>query len=84
METKEMYLLQHGNYGEGPINPYMVSESSLELLKFVRKTVGNENIGAISSIFGSGGCIHISLTQDFEYNGFSYNMFFIDKIKSLE
>lgn len=82
MKTNELFLLQHGNYGEGPINAFLVSESSLDLLKKVREIAGNY-ISGITSIFDQGGCIHITLSKPLEYNGFMYNMFFIDRIKGI-
>lgn len=77
------YLLQHGNYGEGPINPFLVSNSPLSLLQKAREIVGNHHISNIRSKFDQDGSIHIQLDGNFEHNGFTYNMFFIDKIEEL-
>lgn len=77
---KKMYLLQHGNYGEGPINPFLVSDSKEKLVEKVKILIPNQFINEIRTYFDSQDCIHISLSKSFEYSGFSFNMFFIDTI----
>jgi len=75
------YLLQHGNYGQGAINPFLVSTSKEALIEKVKSIIPAEFINEIHTYFDSGDCVHIRLLKDFEFSGFSYNMFFIDKIE---
>jgi len=77
------YLLQHGNYGEGPINPFLVSNSKDALIEKVKSIIPEKFINEVRSYFDSGNCIHISLSKSFEYSGFSFNMFFIDEIDAI-
>ena len=77
------YLLQHGNYGEGPISPFLVSTSKDFLIEKVKSIISEQYINDIHSYFDSGDCVHITLSKSFEYSGFSYNMFFIDAIEAI-
>ncbi len=77
------YLLQHGNYGEGPINPFLVSTSKNDLIGKVKSIIPADCINSINTYFDSGDCVHIRLTKPFEYSGFTYNMFFIDAIEAI-
>jgi len=77
------YLLQHGNYGIGPINPFLVSTSKQQLIDKVKSIIPASCINSIDTYFDNGDCIHISLSKPFEYSGFTYNMFFIDAIESI-
>lgn len=78
-----MYLLQHGNYGEGPINPFFVSESKEALIEKVKSIIPEKYITEIKTYFDSGNCVHITLSRNFHCSGFAYNMFFIDSIKKI-
>ncbi len=77
------YLLQHGNYGEGPVNPYLISESKKVLIDKVKRDVSEKFIESITEFFDSKDCVHIKLCKEYEYNGFKYNMFFIDVIDKI-
>lgn len=77
------YLLQHGNYGEGPVNPFLISLSKDALIDKVKELIPAQYINDIHTYYDSGDCVHITLSKSFEYSGFSYNMFFIDTIESI-
>lgn len=83
MSDKMKYLLQHGNFGEGPINPFIVSDSKEKLIERIKQIIPAEFIYDTHTFFDSENCIHFRLTKNFEYNGFTYNMFFIDAIQSI-
>lgn len=77
------YLLQHGNYGQGAINPFLVSASKESLVEKVKSIIPPEFIVEIRTFFDGGNTIHITLSKPFIYSGFSYDMFFIDSIDSI-
>lgn len=77
------YILQHGNYGEGAINPFLVSTSKEVLIDKVKSIIPCKFINDIQAYFDGGDCVHITLSKSFEYSGFSYNMFFIDTIENI-
>ena len=79
----KMFLLQHGIYGKGSINPFLVSDSKEVLIDKVKSIIPAEFINEIFSPYDSGNSIKIFLSKSFEYSGFSYNMFSIDIIEGI-